>query len=138
MQFSDKRNFTRWIIIMASFVIVSLILWNTYTFFQIFKNEERVKMELWATAQKTLINANETTDVDLPLQIFNNNTTIPIILVEKNTIISQTNIEEAIVNDKIKLNAYLESLKKQNNPIIIEYNNKPVLFPGLIKVSTVI
>ncbi len=122
MQFSDKRNFTRWIIIMASFVIVSLILWNTYTFFQIFKNEERVKMELWATAQKTLINANETTDVDLPLQIFNNNTTIPIILVEKNTIISQTNIEEAIVNDKIKLNAYLESLKKQNNPIIIEYN----------------
>lgn len=79
-------------------------------------------MELWATAQKTLINANETTDVDLPLQIFNNNTTIPIILVEKKTIISQTNIEEAIVNDKIKLNAYLESLKKQNNPIIIEYN----------------
>ena len=107
---------------MASFVIVSLILWNTYTFFQIFKNEERVKMELWATAQKTLINANETTDVDLPLQIFNNNTTIPAILVEKNTIISQTNIDEAIVKDKTKLNAYLESLKKQNNPIIIEYN----------------
>jgi signal transduction histidine kinase len=107
---------------MASFVIVSLILWNTYTFFQIFKNEERVKMELWATAQKTLINANETTDVDLPLQIFNNNTTIPAILVEKNTIISQTNIDEAIVKDKTKLNACLESLKKQNNPIIIEYN----------------
>jgi two-component system, sporulation sensor kinase D len=122
MQFSEKRNFTRWTIIMASFVIVSLILWNTYTFFQIFKNEERVKMELWATAQKTLINANETTDVDLPLQIFNNNTTIPAILVEKNTIISQTNIDEAIIKDKTKLNACLESLKKQNNPIIIEYN----------------
>ena len=37
MQFSEKRNFTRWIIIMASFVIVVLILWNTYSFFQIFK-----------------------------------------------------------------------------------------------------
>ena len=102
MQFSEKRNITRWIIIMASFVIVSLILWNTYTFFQIFKNEERLKMEVWANAQKSLINANETTDVDLPLQIFNNNTTIPLILMENNTIRSTANIDEKIVNDKNK------------------------------------
>ena len=48
MQFSERRNTTRWIIIITSFVIVSLILWNTYSFFQIFKQEERTKMELWA------------------------------------------------------------------------------------------
>ena len=57
MQFSEKRNLTRWVIIISSFLIASLILWNTYSFFQIFKEEERNKMELWATAQKSLINA---------------------------------------------------------------------------------
>lgn len=121
MQFSEKRNITRWIIIMASFVIVSLILWNTYTFFQIFKNEERLKMEVWANAQKSLINANETTDVDLPLQIFNNNTTIPLILMENNTIRSTANIDEKIVNDKKLIQEYLLQLKKENEPIVTEY-----------------
>lgn len=121
MQFSEKRNITRWIIIMASFVIVSLILWNTYTFFQIFKNEERLKMEVWANAQKSLINANETTDVDLPLQIFNNNTTIPLILIENNTIRSTANIDEKIVNDKKLVQEYLLQLKKENEPIVTEY-----------------
>ena len=59
MQFSERKNTSRWIIIFASFLIISLILWNTYTFFQIFKNEERLKMNLWANAQKTLINADD-------------------------------------------------------------------------------
>lgn len=121
MQFSEKRNITRWIIITASLIIVSLILWNTYNFFQIFKNEERIKMGLWANAQKTLINADENTDLELPLQIFNNNTTIPIILIENNKIINHTNIDESISADKTNLQKFLENLKKENDPIVIEY-----------------
>ncbi len=121
MQFSDKRNVTRWIIILASFVIITMILWNTYVFFQIFKNEERLKMELLATAQKTLINANENTDLDLPLKIFSNNTTIPIIVTEDNTIINTINIENEIVSDKLKSKALLSRLKSENEPIAIEY-----------------
>ena len=121
MQFSEKRNFTRWIIIMASFVIVILILWNTYTFFQIFKEEERVKMELWAESLKTLLNADpETGDVELPRQIMENNTTIPIILTENNKIINHKNIDGNIQDDKVKLQLFLEKLKKENDPIIIE------------------
>jgi len=121
MQFSDKKNTTRWVIIFASFFIVSLILWNTYTFFQIFKNEERLKMNLWANAQKTLINADENTDVELPLQIFSNNTSIPIILTENDSIINTVNIDETIVKDKTKANAFLSDLKNENEPIVIEY-----------------
>jgi signal transduction histidine kinase len=121
MQFSDKKNTTRWVIIFASFFIVSLILWNTYTFFQIFKNEERLKMNLWANAQKTLINAGENTDVELPLQIFSNNTSIPIILTENDSIINTVNIDEEIVKDKIKAKAFLSDLRNENVPIVIEY-----------------
>lgn len=121
MQFSERRNTTRWIIIFASFLIISLILWNTYTFFQIFKNEERLKMNLWAKAQKTLINAGENTDVELPLQIFSNNTSIPIILTENDRIINTVNIDDAIVKNKTKANAFLHDLKNENDPIVIEY-----------------
>jgi two-component system, sporulation sensor kinase D len=121
MPFSERRNTTRWIIIFASFLIISLILWNTYTFFQIFKNEERLKMNLWANAQKTLINADENTDVELPLQIFSNNTSIPIILTEKDSIISAVNIDETIIKDKHKAISFLKNLKNENEPIVIEY-----------------
>ncbi|CAM3903059.1 PAS domain-containing sensor histidine kinase [Flavobacterium sinopsychrotolerans] len=121
MQFSERRNTTRWIIIFASFLIISLILWNTYTFFQIFKNEERLKMNLWAQAQKTLINAGENTDVELPLQIFSDNTSIPIILTENDSIINTVNIDEVIVKNNKKAVAFLHDLKSENEPIVIEY-----------------
>ena len=121
MQFSERRNTTRWVIIFASFFIISLILWNTYTFFQIFKNEERLKMNLWANAQKTFINAGENTDVDLPLLIFSNNTSIPIILTENDSIINAVNVDELIIKDHQKAINFLNDLKNENEPIVIEY-----------------
>lgn len=121
MQFSEKRNITRWVIIMASFLIISLILWNTYSFFQIFKNEERVKMEQWASALKTLNNADENADTELPLKIIQN-ARIPIIAIQDNVIVNSNNIDEDIVNDKIKLAAFLRKLKSENEPIKLEYS----------------
>lgn len=78
-------------------------------------------MNLLAKAQKTLINADENTDVELPLQIFNNNTSIPVILTENDSIINTLNIDEHIVKDKEKARAFLAGLKRENEPIIIEY-----------------
>lgn len=121
MFFLDSRNTTRWGIIVISFLIISLILWNTYIFFQIFKNEERLKMSLWAKAQKTLINADENTDVELPLQIFSTNSSIPIILTEENRIINAVNIEDKIIKNKQEAAAFLSNLKSENDPIVIEY-----------------
>jgi signal transduction histidine kinase len=122
MFFSDRRNTTRWFIILVSFLIISLILWNTYTFFQIFKNEERLKMNLWAKAQKTLINADENTDVELPLQIFSTNSSIPIILTENNKIINTVNVEDKIIASNIESARFLANLKNENDPIVIEYS----------------
>ncbi|KAB1156159.1 sensor histidine kinase [Flavobacterium luteum] len=120
MQFSNRKNTTRWILIAASFVIITLILWNTYTFFQIFKNEERVKMEIWAEAQKTLKNVDENTDIELPLKIFQN-ASIPILLMENDTIINSKNIDEEILKNKSESSKLLVKLKDQNEPISIEY-----------------
>ncbi|MBK8599187.1 MAG: HAMP domain-containing histidine kinase [Flavobacterium sp.] len=120
MQFSNHKNLMRWVLIAASFVIISLILWNTYTFFQIFKNEERIKMQHWAEAQKTLNNADVNTDIELPLKIIQN-ARIPIILTENDVILSTKNIDSEILNDKKKSSALLTQLKNQNEPIVIEY-----------------
>lgn len=123
MYFSDKRSLTRWIIIIASFFIVSLILWNTYTFFQIFKTEERLKMQVWAAAQKSLLQADlENDNIDLNLEILSSNKTIPLINLENNVIINHANIDETIAKDSIKLYTFLGDLKKQNDPIKIEYD----------------
>ncbi len=122
MQFSDRPNTIRWILIAISLVIVTLILYNTYVFFQIFKNEERNKMELWASAQKSLINADENTDIDLLLNIFRNNSTIPVIVTNENDSIDKmTNIDEAAAKDSTRLHEILARLKKENEPIVIEY-----------------
>lgn len=133
MQFSNKRNFTRWFIITASFFIVVLILWNTYNFFQIFKVEERTKMELWATAQKTLANANENTEIELPFKIISSNTSSPMLVTNSSgKIINQNNIEEEIEKDSLKLKELLAFIKTENNPIKIELsdNNYQLLYYG--------
>lgn len=122
MQFYERRNITRWIIIITSFVIVSLILWNTYSFFQIFKNEERIKMQNWAMAQKTVNNADLDTDLELPFQIIQT-ANIPIIVTEKDSVINTLNIEDDVLKNKTKLQDVLQKLKSQNDPIVMKISD---------------
>ncbi len=119
MQFTEKRNISRWIIIIASFFIVSLILWNTYAFFQIFKNEERTKMQHWAVAQKKINSEDLNADLELPLRIIQT-ANIPIIQTENDSIINTVNIEEDILKNKAKLASLLVDLKNQNDPIVMK------------------
>ncbi|MDR6968908.1 signal transduction histidine kinase [Flavobacterium arsenatis] len=123
MQFSDRRNTTRWIIIAISFLIILMILWNTYSFFQIFKKEEQQKMEIWASSYNTINKANlENDDIELPREIMDKNTTIPIVLTDqKGNIMGMRNIPDEIVNDSIKAKAFFKKFQNQNTPIIIEY-----------------
>ena len=118
MQFSEKNNYFRWIIIAVSFGLVLLILWNTYIFFQIFKNDERTKMQLWSKAQQTIENADENTEIELPFQIVINNKSIPIILTDRRqNIIKTANIDPSIEADSLKLASFFNKIKNQNEPI---------------------
>ena len=65
MIFTKYSNTFRWVMIAISFVIVSLILWNTYTFFQNFKDEERTKMKIWSYEHEQVLNQDlDSTDLD--------------------------------------------------------------------------
>ncbi|MFL9838315.1 HAMP domain-containing sensor histidine kinase [Flavobacterium sp. ST-75] len=121
MQFSNNRNFTRGFIILASFLIVILIVWNTYYLFQIFKNEERNKVELWAMGTKA-INDESLKDagLELTLRVIRSNNTIPVFKTDKeNNILDSNNISPEILKDSVKLQNYFEEIKKENQPIKI-------------------
>jgi signal transduction histidine kinase len=123
--FSNTLLFKR-ITILVSFVIVSLILWNTYTFFQKFKNEERVKMEILATAQKEIASdTNLDANVDLPLKILENNNNIPMILVnEKGEIEYFQNLDSIKALNPKYLKKQLAIMKEENEPIEVSYQGK--------------
>lgn len=135
--FADKRNTLKWGLILGAFIVVSLILWNTYQFFQKVKEEERTKMELWAEAQRNFNTADTDTDISLILEIFSKNTTIPLILTDESGNVEKRNnidLEEEVFNKVSK--SLLERYKSQNEPIIIEfedniqylyYGNSPLL-----------
>jgi two-component system, sporulation sensor kinase D len=135
MDFSERRNLTRWIIIVTSFVIVLLILGNTYSLFQIFKNEERIKLENWYLAQQKInsIDPNDiNADLELPFALMQNPPSIPIVLALNDSIINTNGIDEAILKNKLKLSEYIEKLKSQNDPIItkISKNQTQYLYYG--------
>lgn len=122
MQFTERRNVKRGVLIGISFLIVVGIIWQTYVFFNIFKTEERAKMELWAQSLKTINNADlETQDISLPSKIIQENSTIPIILVQGDSIVSHVNIGDSLAElDKGKLESYLLKFKKENEPVKME------------------
>lgn len=125
MIFTDYRNTVRWIMIVTSFAIVSLILWKTFEFFQYFKVEERNKMEQWSFAQTDLIKSTdlESNIGDLPLYILESNTTTPMIIVHKNGDIDYKNIDEEKAKDSLYLNNQILKFRGENKPIEILYKN---------------
>ncbi len=113
------------ITVLVSFVIVTLILWNTYTFFQKFKYEERVRMEILAEAQKELSNANLDSNITLPDKIITTNNSIPLILVDdKGAIIYANNLDSIKSLDPNYLKKQLAIMKIQNKPIEISYDGE--------------
>lgn len=139
MTFNINRNILRWLIILVSFIIISLILWNTYIFFQHFKAEERTKMQNWSFAQQTLIGSESDAEVEITSRILESNTSTPMILLDsEGSIISSKNIyPEQKLEDAEYAKQLIEKFKNENTPIDVEidgnlfstiyYGNTPLL-----------
>lgn len=84
-------------------------------------SEERKKVELWAEATRKLANISGNEDFTFPLKVVEDNTTVPVILVNENDkIISSRNLPDSIANNKELLKAEFESMKALNQIIEIE------------------
>jgi two-component system, sporulation sensor kinase D len=125
MNFLTNTFLFKRIAVLVSLILVSLILWNTYIFFQKFKNEERVKMEILAAAQKELNIGDLDANVDLSLKVIENNKSIPMILVAENgTIETFQNLDSVKALDQKYVQNQLLKMKSENKPIEVSYKGK--------------
>ncbi len=121
----NRKKLVNWGLIVASLIIVILILWNTFSFFQKYRKEERVKMEILAAAYKRLNNPDLDADTSLELAILESNTSIPMIVTYEDGSIS---LDKNLSESKKKKNPdYLREqlaiMKAQNKPILVQNNN---------------
>ena len=126
MKISSKQHVLRWVMIAISFLIISLILWNTYRFFQKFKEEERIKMENFSQAQ---IELGKIIDLhgnisDFPLKIIQSNTTTPMIIENSEGSFQSKNIEQLSDNNQEYLKDLSLKFSDENTPIEIMYEGE--------------
>ncbi|QXP50714.1 PAS domain-containing sensor histidine kinase [Cellulophaga sp. HaHa_2_1] len=125
MNFSPEKKTITIILQITSFVIVSLILWNTNSFFKKFKEEERNKVEIWASALVELQALPADADPgNLPLKIFQNNTTTPMILVNRDGAIKVSNMPKEITADTSFIQKKIKKFEGENTPIKIDYKGE--------------
>jgi signal transduction histidine kinase len=123
MTLNKDTQIIRWGVIISSFFIVALILWNTYDFFLKFKGEERSKMEVLAKVyERYSTNTNLNADFSLEDQIIGNNNNIPMIITnEKDSITVWSNLDPDEANNQKYLQRQLAVMKDQNKPIVVSY-----------------
>lgn len=101
--------------------IVSLILWNTNSFFEKFKEEERLKVENWAAAELELAQSDLEKELSpLTLKVLQSNKTTPMILVLEDGSLKPHNLPEKIANDSLKLSQLIKKFTSENQPIEIK------------------
>ena len=126
----SSKTLIKWSLILASFLIVSSILWNTNQFFKQFKNEERVKMEVLATAYENFNNADLDIDVSLEEKIIQSNRSIPMIITFENGDINRwANLDvennkkftALDVEDRLYLSRQLQLMMAENEPLVVNF-----------------
>lgn len=128
-----KRTFSRWGFILASIFVVTLILWNTYVFFNQLKENERTKMEIWAVAHEELAQAKLASDQiggedavnKIALTIIESNSTTPMILhTLKEDFYSGRNIDEKILLNENKLQKKIAQFRSEYEPLEVKYQDE--------------
>ncbi len=119
-----SKRFSRWFFILTSVLIIGLILWNTYDFFNQLKENERLKMQVWAEAQQELDRgmAGEGNISETALEVIRSNTTTPMILyTHKEESYVDRNIDPDKVDSPEKIKKLVEQFSSEYKPIDIKY-----------------
>lgn len=129
----SNKSLSRWGFILSSLFIISLILWNTYTFFNQLKENERTKMEIWAVAHEELaqdlLTQNQTNEnyaiSETALTILESNSTTPMILhTLKEDIYSSRNIDEEILENEKARNKKIKQFISEYDPLEVKYKDQ--------------
>lgn len=123
----NKTAFTRWFFIAASIIIIGLILWNTFVFFNQLKDDERNKMKVWAAAQEELQKLNPAEDAmseTASVVIQSNNTTPMILYSPEADSYNERNIPEKQFNTPEKRQKLIAQFSSEYKPIKVYYKDE--------------
>ena len=117
---------TRWLFVITSFLIIGLILWNTYTFFNQLKDNERDKMQIWAAAQTELQNDDKDAIIsETSLEVIKSNTSTPMIVYSnKDSVYTERNINKKKVNTLKKIEKLVAKFSSEYQPVEIKYGDE--------------
>lgn len=88
------------------------------------KKEERKKAELIAEAFKQLNQFENSSDINFVLKVLQENTTVPVILINDNGEITSRNLDSLRSRDTIFLRQELRRMKEKYEPVVINYYKK--------------
>lgn len=75
---NNIKNILQWVFLSLSVLLITLFLFFSNQLVQSLGQEERTKMEIWASAYKQLLLADENADMTLELKVMASNQTIPV------------------------------------------------------------
>ena len=114
--------------VIAVAIVTGTVFYSSYLAKKI-ASDEKKKVELWVEAQRTIINSNDETSLNLAVKISSENKEIPIIETNENDSINAgncVNLDTAkIKTDSFYLYRKLDEFKKQHEPIILTLSEKP-------------
>jgi len=123
----SKTTINRWIFIIISVSIISLILWNTFLLFNQLKENERSKMQIWAEAQKEL---NEQIDLEgetsnlITVTLAANKTTPMIVYIHRDDVYSARNVKNEDNLSEAEIKEYIEEFQTEYKPIQVNYDGE--------------
>ena len=131
MFFTKHSNLFRWLIVLASFIIISLILWNTYVFFQYFKEEQRTKMDIWASAMKDIAKTQLNDDINtVSAKVFyDSKYDNPMILIgEDGQVSTHNNLDSLKLENQDYVQKLIREFEAENPPIELSYFDNELNF----------
>jgi two-component system, sporulation sensor kinase D len=126
--YDTKTRIKLFLMVFAGLIVVASMIF-TNRLAKRLSVEERKKMELWAEAYKMLSETDETVNLSLILTVFQNNTTIPLVIIYKDSISTYANIripENANHEEFLKKKAM--QFAEQKEPIQMETKTNSGLF----------
>ena len=82
MLWTDRYRTINTVIVIAALITAAAPLVVSHLLTRDLAQEEVRKVEVWAEAMRSLIAADENTDLNLVLKVVNSNTTIPIVVLD--------------------------------------------------------
>jgi signal transduction histidine kinase len=114
--------------LIAAAIVTGTIFYSTYLAKKIAKDEKK-KVEVWAEAQRTILNASDEVSLNLAVKIALENKEIPIIETNERDSINIgncVNLDSAkIISDPNYLDKKLVEFKKAHDPIVVVLSEKP-------------